>query len=272
MQFENTVNPLVSIIMAAYNAERYIGNAIQSILNQTYPNIELLVINDGSSDSTEMIIRKFSDPRIKYFKEENQGVSTARNIGLTKMKGDFFCLMDADDIYPLNSLAARIEVFKKPDIDFVDGKVMKMNAEMTKIDLEWRPKFYGKPLKDLARLTGHSFFGPTWLIRRNRSTEYKFQDGLSHGEDLLFFMELARRGGAYTFVEEPILHYRNTAGSAMKNLHGLENGYRYIENQIGKWPELSASDITTFRQRWRKFMVLDYLKRGQIKEALGLIH
>jgi glycosyltransferase involved in cell wall biosynthesis len=112
--------------MPAYNAEKYIAEAINSVLNQSYPEFELLVINDGSSDQTAKIIRSFFDSRIKYFKQNNQGVSSARNTGLENMKGVYFCFLDADDVMPQDSLKSRLEIFNSNNkIDFVDGKVRK---------------------------------------------------------------------------------------------------------------------------------------------------
>ena len=264
-------DPLVSIIMPTFNAEKYILEAILSVIAQPFKNWELLIINDGSTDATEDVILKLPDPRIVYVKQENRGVSAARNTALSKMTGDFFCFLDADDSFPRDSLLSRIELFRNPSIDFVDGKVLRMNSDMTRINSEWRPHFHGKPLNDLVRLTGRSFLGLTWLIRRDKSKVYRFKEGLTHGEDLLFFMELARMGGDYSSVNEPVLHYRDTIGSAMKNLHGLENGYRFVEKEIQKWPELPMEDLTIFKLRWRKFMALDYIKRGKIKKAFGLL-
>ncbi len=118
------MNNLVSIIMPAYNAEEYIEEAIRSVLSQTYQNWELFIINDGSTDTTEDKIASFTDERIKYYKKKNGGVSSARNLGLENMKGDFFCFLDADDYFTSNSLESRIAVFKSDKlISFVDGSV-----------------------------------------------------------------------------------------------------------------------------------------------------
>ena len=91
--------PLVSIIMPAFNAELFIREAVISIINQSYANWELLVIDDGSTDNTQLVLSEFKDPRVKQFKlHPNQGVSSARNIGLQNLHGDYFTFLDADDI------------------------------------------------------------------------------------------------------------------------------------------------------------------------------
>src|SRR5882724_2633969 len=104
---------LVSVILPVFNGEAYLRNAIQSVIQQTHANWELLIINDGSTDRTGEIVRSFTETRIRYFEQFNKGVSAARNVGLTNMRGDFFCFLDVDDIFPVNSVKARCDVFAR---------------------------------------------------------------------------------------------------------------------------------------------------------------
>lgn len=91
-------NKLVSIIVPAYNCEKYIAQCIESILNQTYKNIEIIIINDGSTDTTEEKIKFYKDKRIKYHKNKNRGVSETRNYGIKESKGEYICFIDSDDV------------------------------------------------------------------------------------------------------------------------------------------------------------------------------
>lgn len=93
-----TLLPSVTVLMPAYNAEKHIAEAIASVLNQTFNDFELVIVNDGSTDSTEEIIRSFTDPRIKLFTQENKGVASALNTGLTYAKASYIARFDADDI------------------------------------------------------------------------------------------------------------------------------------------------------------------------------
>ncbi|MFA6436778.1 MAG: glycosyltransferase family 2 protein [Candidatus Paceibacterota bacterium] len=92
-------NLLVSIIIPAHNAENYIRRAIESALNQTYKNIEIFVIDDGSTDNTAKIIKSYKDPRIIYLYQENGGQGKARNYAISKSTGKYITFLDADDIY-----------------------------------------------------------------------------------------------------------------------------------------------------------------------------
>lgn len=88
-----------SIIMPTYNREKTIGRAIKSVLNQSYKNWELIVVDDGSTDNTNDEINKIKDSRLKYFFQENKGRSSARNSGISLSSGDFICFLDSDDKY-----------------------------------------------------------------------------------------------------------------------------------------------------------------------------
>jgi glycosyltransferase involved in cell wall biosynthesis len=90
--------PKVSVIMAAYNAEKYICEAVDSILFQTFSDFEFLIVNDGSTDSTKQILKQYRDPRIQVFHQSNQGCSVARNRAVSEARGEHIAIMDADDI------------------------------------------------------------------------------------------------------------------------------------------------------------------------------
>ncbi|MGA9294677.1 MAG: glycosyltransferase family A protein, partial [Ignavibacteriaceae bacterium] len=111
------MNPLVSCIIPAFNSERYIEEAIKSVLNQTYSNIELIVIDDGSTDNTSEFVKKFKG-KVKYFRQANSGPSAARNSGLSKALGDFISFLDSDDLWEKNKISYQMECFEKnPGID-----------------------------------------------------------------------------------------------------------------------------------------------------------
>ena len=146
---------MVSIILPCYNAEKYLTESINSILSQTYKDWELIIINDGSIDDSDKIIRGFRDPRIRYFsKNKNTGVSAARNVGLRNMLGDFFCFLDADDFLPPESLENRIKKVEiNPELDFLDGKVEIYDQNLKrKIDY-WLPTYQGNPLLPLLNIS-----------------------------------------------------------------------------------------------------------------------
>lgn len=112
----NKFKPLVSIIVPVYNGSDYMREAIDSALSQTYTNIEIIVINDGSNDNglTEKIVLEYGD-KIKYINKENGGVSTALNIGIENMRGEYFSWLSHDDVYTPDKIEKSIEALMKQD-------------------------------------------------------------------------------------------------------------------------------------------------------------
>jgi glycosyltransferase involved in cell wall biosynthesis len=157
------MRPLVSIIMPAFNAERFIGEAIISVLAQTYDNWELLIVNDGSTDATSAVIASFTDPRIRVFHQINKGIGSARNLGLDHVRGSLLCGLDSDDMLPSDSLECRVSVFEaEPHTDIVDGRVLFMDGELKNTVQVFVPDFEGDPFADLIAFTGKSFMGFSW--------------------------------------------------------------------------------------------------------------
>jgi glycosyltransferase involved in cell wall biosynthesis len=91
--------PDISVIMPAYNHERYVGEAIESVLAQTFEDFEFIIINDGSPDQTENVIQKYADPRIRYYSQENQGAHHALNRGIELSRGEYLSIINSDDLY-----------------------------------------------------------------------------------------------------------------------------------------------------------------------------
>jgi teichuronic acid biosynthesis glycosyltransferase TuaG len=251
---------LVSVILPVFNGEAYLRCAIQSVIQQTLTSWELLVINDGSTDCTTEIALSFADSRIRYFEQLNKGVSAARNVGLENMRGDFFCFLDADDVLPANSLKARCDIFAQdPSAEFVDGKVEIERIDDGKPIRTYSPSFNGPPFNELLRINNACFCGLTWMIRRKPHRNYRMNSQQTHCEDLLFFLELSRDGGPFTFTNECVLRYRRRTDSAMSDLSGLDNGYLFISRLIKSWPQVRPAQRIMFWLKTRKIMFLSYL-------------
>jgi len=109
---KRSFTPKVSIIIPVYNGSNYLREAIDSALSQTYKNIEVIVVNDGSTDETDKICKSYGS-KIRYFKKENGGVSTALNKGIEEMKGEYFSWLSHDDIYYPNKVEVQIKILSK---------------------------------------------------------------------------------------------------------------------------------------------------------------
>jgi glycosyltransferase involved in cell wall biosynthesis len=270
-----TATPLISIIVSVYNGEKTIANAIDSVLNQDYASLELVIINDGSTDTTEEIIKGYADPRIKYFPQENTGVSKARNKGLDVMTGDYFCFLDADDLLPPTSISARVKVFiNNPTLSFVDGTVEERDLSTGKLLRRFEPTFKGNPLKELLLLNDSCFCGQTWMVKHQKENLPRFNEDLTHGEDLHFFIACAQQGGAYDFTKELTLIYNRHEGSAMGNLDGL---HRFYDFHLASLPAfvmqkvLTEEEVVGVKKKVKSILVKSYLKSKKLTKAISTI-
>lgn len=119
----------VSIIVPVYNTEKYIKECLESIIKQTYTNIEIIIINDGSTDKSQDIIEEYKnkDSRIKAIKQENSGVSFSRNIGINVATGNYIMFVDSDDIIIQNYIEQMIDILKKYNLDIIKSSFKKFN-------------------------------------------------------------------------------------------------------------------------------------------------
>lgn len=127
--------PKVSIITPTYNRERFIGEAVESVLDQTFADFELLIVDDGSTDSTVERLRQYrEDPRVQYFHQENQGQSIARNHALQHARGEFICFLDSDNAWVPDKLERQFAAFEEtPDVDVVYGDIITIDEAGTEL-------------------------------------------------------------------------------------------------------------------------------------------
>jgi len=260
---------LVSVIMAAYNTERYIAEAVRSVIQQTHDNWELLVVNDGSTDGTAAVLAGFHDPRIKVFHKSNGGIGSARNMALDHATGDFLCCLDSDDVLPEKSLEARLSAFHaEPALDIVDGRVLFMNESITLAFAEYMPAFKGNVFHELLRFSGRCFMGPSWMIRWSTQETLRYDESVSHGEDLLFCL-LYCRNRVFGFTPEIVLWYRRSGTSSMtKDFKGMERSFRTIGQILRSKHLVNNAELRSFTAKRRRIMAGTFWHAGQYWSAV----
>ena len=119
MQTTPIHHPLISVIIPAYNAQDFIQKALDSVLAQSYSHYEVLIVNDGSTDNTEALVKTYHDPRVKLISQSNGGLSNARNTGIKNAKGNYLAFLDADDYWIAEKLEKQIEILRRhPEVSF----------------------------------------------------------------------------------------------------------------------------------------------------------
>lgn len=187
---------LISIIIPVYNAEKYIDKTIQSVLEQTYTNYEIILVNDCSQDQSLQKIEKYAEenPRVKvYTLEENSGAAVARNFGLDMAQGRYIAFLDSDDTWVENKLEKQLDFMKEKDAAFVYCSYDMVNADGEQIRRAIKVKECTK-YKDL--LTKTMISTSTVLFDRYRTNAVAMPLRRT-GQDYAFWMQLLRQFDAY---------------------------------------------------------------------------
>lgn len=222
---------LISIIMAAYNAEKTIELAIESVLNQTYSNFELLVINDCSKDRTAKLVEAFSakDNRVRLISnEKNCGVSYTRKHGLEEAKGPWIAILDSDDAWAPEKLEKQIELQNRTNAELLFTGSAFMNSEGYPVD--W---YLHAPVEVTYRqlLKQNVLSNSSALVRKELYAKH-YAIGDEMHEDFAIWLSILKEGKKAYGVDEPLLIYRiaksSKSGNKVKAAKMNWNTYRYI--------------------------------------------
>jgi len=230
--------PLISVIIPTFNNETTIGETINSVLNQTWKNLELIVVNDGSQDSTLDIINSIADSRIKVFSYPNAGVAASRNRGISQAKGEFISFLDADDLWTIDKLETQLKALQENPqaavayswTDHIDRNNQFLRGGSRHL---LNGDVYAELLKSNFVASGSNI-----LVRAQALKEVgDFNKSLTPAEDWDMYLRLASR---YHFVAvpSPQILYRITSTSASSNVFKMEAVcLQIIEQQYSQAPK-----------------------------------
>ena len=215
-----TKEHFISIMMPTYNNAKYIKQAIESIYAQNYDNIEIIVVDDGSTDNTKEIVQQYKD--IKYFYIEHKGISVARNTALEKSKGEYIAFLDSDDYWLPNKLNTQIQYFKDhPDCEIVFTKYENF-FEDEKLKTNKRAmheKMMEKFLKQYL---------PSSVIKKELFEKYgNFDENFSGVEDTEFLYRLLKKGVSINHIIPEVFYVRRIHGKNV-TLNYNQDTVKYI--------------------------------------------
>lgn len=215
---------LISIVIPIYNAEKYLEECLNSIKNQTYKNFEVIMVNDGSKDDSETICMNFlrSDSRFRYLKKENGGVSSARNVGLDNVEGDYITFIDADDWVDENHLEILIDGIIKNNCEVAissymrfintrDTYLINIYSNQEKYLLNYGKMNREKFLTELPKLISinNSFnCAVSKLFSRRLVEDIRFDSNIIYAEDLDFYFKLYLKANNFIFINAETYIYR----------------------------------------------------------------
>lgn len=194
--------PLVSIIIPCFNYEQFVEEAIKSVANQTYKNVEIIVINDGSTDNSDKVIKQLQTAYgFKYVTQQNRGIIPTRNRGVELATGDFIIQLDADDYVDSTYIDKCLNTAEKFKADIV----------YTQVQIFGRTNFVSKYIDyDLEKLKHDNYIHATALVRRKILKDNPYDPYLNDkgNEDWDLFLDLCLDGARAKLVDEPLLYYR----------------------------------------------------------------
>ncbi|MEH1967921.1 glycosyltransferase [Nostoc sp.] len=243
--------PKISVIIPVYNSEKTIKQTIQSVLNQTFSELELIVINDGSQDSTLEVIRQIRDSRIKVFSYSNAGGNVSRNRGLHRAVGDFVSFLDADDLWTPDKLQSQLKALQEN----VTAKVAYSWTDYIDINGQYllsgqRIKLNGNAYENLL-LNNFLENGSNPLIcRKSLITLGGFDESLNAAQDWDMWLRLASK---FDFICVPSVQilYRISANSVSSNLVRQEKScLQVLERAYKERPSLRDATRTTLKHSW----------------------
>ena len=249
--------PEISVLMSAYNAEKYIGEAIESVLSQTFTDFEFIIINDGSTDNTEEVVFQYHDLRIKYYSLINQGISKSLNKGLNIAKGKYIAKLDADDVCYPNRFEIQHRYMEENPAYVVCGSYTDVISE----DGEIIYTFKNIPLSnDEIKQQVNSincFVHSATFYKRNEAIEVGgyYEPILSGFEDRVFFFQLLKKGKAIN-IPIPLIKYRIGPFSITKKERNKR--YRRLVKNVtlnGSITEKEKAFLFAYKQKRIKYNI-----------------
>ena len=230
------MNPKISVIIPVYNVEKYLRECLDSVVNQTVRDIEIICVNDGSTDSSLSILNEYAekDQRFRVLSQKNQGAGAARNAGLEVAKGDYLAVLDSDDKYDLSMLQKLLDLARENDLDIAICRSQSLNNKTGKIfQTPWtlhKEMLPGKKVfnyKDLSLFNFRFSLGWSWdkLFRRDfvEQNHLRFQTLRSQNDALFVFVSLAM-AERIAVLDEVLVTHRVNTGTQVSELRDRNPG------------------------------------------------
>ena len=273
---------LVSILMPVYNACEYLEETVDSILNQTYEEFELVIVNDGSSDNTGVICNRLEekDDRIRVIHKENTGVSDTRNIALDNAKGKYIAFIDSDDSVHKDYLKILLSSIEKSNgqlavCGFKERKIS-TNGQIEELSRVFYPKevIATEDMKDLIMDFGNSrLLNPLWNKLYSREiieeNNIRFKEEVETGEDFIFNLQYFRKINNICFSKEELYYYIRRNNNSIT--------YQYIDNMYEKGLKIHSlledflKDMNFYNSK-NKYILYGNHLMGVFSAFLNLFH
>ncbi len=288
--------PKVSLIVPVYNAENFLARCLDSICNQTFKDIEIICVNDGSTDNSLQILNEYSqkDSRIIVIDKKNEGVSAARNDAIRKSTGEYVSFVDADDWLENDAVEVLYEAIKEKQVDVVRANYFKNKSdkeiveigdmcELENICMFSKDENFAKQI--MCNMYSGKLLCYVWLLLIKRDVLLKtslFPIGIPYCEDVVFYTELLQNVESIYFLEKPIYHYYDNQTSCtrsrnyyVRNIYSLARAYEkiieIIENDKFDCDERKNILRNTYSKKITGMLFFMYLTEKKSQKEWALI-
>ena len=232
------MNDLVSIIVPIYNAEKYLLDCLNSIIEQSYKNIEIILVDDGSTDQSGLLVKKFCDKHkqhnIQFFVKENGGQSSARNLGIKNATGEYFIFVDSDDLIGITHVEGLIQAIKKNDSKLAMCRYSKYIMEITDTlssNIDCIKGDFLFLVNYLTTIDYPSISAWAKIYHKSLLKNTRFYEGIIY-EDGLFFYEIINQVEEIVLVDSISYYYRTTENSTLTSRISQKNFDILKKNQL----------------------------------------
>ncbi|KUP22638.1 glycosyltransferase [Paenibacillus sp. DMB5] len=256
---------MISVIIPVFNVDRFIEKCLNSFAEQVYQNFEIVIINDGSTDQSALIIQEYinrSNMRIRLINQKNSGVSVARNKGIDEALGEYICFVDADDLVTPNYLDRMLDVITTEKCDLVFCGYKQVTEDFSEVNFDNKSVDKGQETinsnEALRKFLYNDFVTGIWSLMVGKSLIHdntiRFSEGFRYSEDLEFIWKLLSDANSVTLIKDQLYIYRIRNGSAMSFVDSRRlDGYTLIQ-RLDKYFEYKCPDFS-----------LEFKKYGQAR-------
>lgn len=242
--------PLVSVIMPVYNGARFIGTAIESVLAQSYGNLELIIIDDGSTDGTREVICRHHDERIRLMvQDRNYGLVYTRNSGISKAHGDYIAMLDADDIALPERFKEQVSFFEShPDFVMIGSRLRVIDEFGEQTGETWDYPYRAESVP--SRMLFHNCFAQSAVcVRRSALSDCGYRMEFPSAEDYDLWVRLARKGKVGNLSQYLLLHRRHSSSTSAVYPTVMEEAVLRIisEQLLGLGVEATSYELSLHR-------------------------
>jgi glycosyltransferase involved in cell wall biosynthesis len=260
--------PLISVVIANYNYARYLKECVESALTQTYPAVELIVVDDGSTDDSHSVLQRYGE-RITVVRQENKGVAAARNVGISRSKGEWVAFLDSDDSWSREKLQEQSKCFGDPSVGMVFCGLQHIDDSGACLGYT-RPVLAGDLLPKLVTFTTSSIGGGSSVVARAEVLRALggFDKRLTIAADLDMWIRISAQQRVMA-ITSPLVKCRRHAGSMGSNVGRFESENDLVLIKAFANPECSRVFHLRRRSFGKLYMIIagSYFHHGDARKA-----